>query len=511
MSLPGASVFLLPPRPALRDWPLAGACAGLLLGLAELALAAPDALSAPLALLAVSSLALVVAAMAALLGLVLHDLAARPSYSALVAWVAGLIGLAAAIPLALPNEDRSDWLAVGVLLCAGLALLGAAGVAARIADRSERSGIPANALWIWGAIALVVATGERACLGAPVFGIAPLALLGALTLAAAGIASVAFSVARGRASSRPRGSFARLLGGLSLLALAAAFLPQALPWLLADREGPVQAGTPAHILILAVGPSAAASASAARGLGALDGWSGIRYEPLVPESARALEALLTLPDGADLVPMLAADGYATAAILADAGLLQSIAAREIDAQPSGRARLEHELRWLAAAPWLVGPGRPALDRLGLGGDVRSPAQLASDARDWLLRRAASPTPFFLLVDFRRSGEFDPAESTREEEAAASLLNHLDEVGLSEKTVVLLARTGGEHEPPLRVVVRPPLAWLRGAGEPVVARPVQASELGATLRQIARSDGVTPIEFPGVLGARPGRAPLALAE
>jgi hypothetical protein len=511
MSLPGVAVFLLPPRPALRDWPLAGACAGLLLGLAELALAAPDALSPPLALLAVASLALLVAASAALLGLALHALRMRASYSALVAWVAGLIGLAAATPLALPAADRSDWLALAALSCAALALLGVAGVAARLADRSERAGVPANALWIWGASALVVAAGERASLGAPVLGIAPLVLLGALALAAAGMVCAAFSIARGRASSRARGSFAHLLAGLCVMALAASCLPQALPWLLADREGPLQPGTPAHILILAVGPAPAASATAAGSLGALDGWSGIRYEPLVPEPARALDALLTLPDGGELVPMLAADGYATAAILADEAHVQPIAAREIDAQPGGRARLERELRWLAAAPWLAGPGRPALDRLGLGGDVRSPAQLASAARAWLLRRAASPTPFFLLVDFRRNGVFDPAESAREEQAAASLLDHLDEVGLSEKTVVLLVRTGGEHEPPLRVIVRPPLAWPRGAGEPVVARPVQASELGAALRQIARSDGVTPIEFPGILGARLGRAPLALAE
>jgi hypothetical protein len=158
------------------------------------------------------------------------------------------------------------------------------------------------------------------------------------------------------------------------------------------------------------------------------------------------------------------------------------------------------LRWLAAAPWLAGPGRPALDRLGLDGDVRSPVQLAEAVRGWLLRRRASPSPFFLLVDFRRPGKLEPAASAREQEAAVTLLDHLEQAGLAERAVVLLAVTGSEREPPLRVVVRPPLAWSSSEGEAVVARPVQASELGAALKLIARGDGVTPIAFPGVITA-----------
>jgi hypothetical protein len=152
-------------------------------------------------------------------------------------------------------------------------------------------------------------------------------------------------------------------------------------------------------------------------------------------------------------------------------------------------------KWDGCADWGC---RPALDRLGFGGDFRSPAQLAEDARGWLLRRGASASPFFLLVDFRHRRRPDPAESAREQEAAATLLEHLDQAGLAERTVALLALIGAAHEPPLRVVVRPPLAWPRSEGEAVVARPVQASELGAALRQIARGDGVTPIAFPGVI-------------
>jgi hypothetical protein len=495
MSFPGAPVFLLPPRPALRDWPLAGVCAGLLLGLAELAFAAPDGPPARLAILAITCLALAVGVAAGILGLVLHGLRARPSYSTLVAWVAGLIGFAAVTPLALPRADRSGLLALAALLLAALAMAGAAFAAARLADRSERSGTPANALLVWGATATAVAAGERACLGAPAFSLELLALLGGLVLGGAGVACAVVSVARRRGTSRPRASFAQLFGLLAVVALTAAYAPRALPWILAERDLLPKGGAPANILIVVVG-----GASVAQGMGTLAGWSGIRYEPRVSEPTRALEALLTLPDGAALVPALAADGYVTAAILADAGLAQAIGAREIDARPGGRARLERELRWLALAPWLAGPGRPVLDRLGMDGDVRSPAQLADDARGWLLRRGASASPFFLLIDFRHLGTVDPAESTREEEAVASLFDLLDQAGLADRTIVLLARTGGERDPPLRVVVRPPLAWPRSEGEAVVARPVQASELGAALWQIARGDGVTPIAFPGVIGA-----------
>jgi hypothetical protein len=47
-------------------------------------------------------------------------------------------------------------------------------------------------------------------------------------------------------------------------------------------------------------------------------------------------------------------------------------------------------------------------------------------------------------------------------------------------------------------VRPPLAWPGSAGDSTAVRPVQASELGATLRKIARGDGKTPVAFPGVV-------------
>ena len=510
MSFPGLSVFLLPPRPALRDWPLAGACAGLLLALAELALAAPTRPPPPLAMLGVTSLALSLALAAFALGLALRMLRRRPSYSALVAWVAGLIGLVTVAPLALPWPGVSGLLSFGALLIAALAAAGAAFAAAQLADRSERSGTPANALLCWGATAAVVAAGERVLLGEPAFGRLALALLGGAVLAGAAAACAAFTLARRRGSSRPRASFARVLTGLVALSLAAAYAPSALPWLLADRGLPPPGGAPANILILAFGPGAVVvRASDARGQGALAGWTGIRYEPLVPEPERALEALLTLPDGDPLVPALARDGYLTAAILADPSLGQEVGASEVDARPGGRVRLERDLRWLAVAPWLAGPGRRALERLGLGDGIRPPEQLASDARGWLLGRGASPIPFFLLVDFRCLEPAGAAGGAGEEEGVASLLEHLDQMGLADRTVVVLAQTGGPRERPLRVVVRRPLAWPGVVGSATASRPVQASELGATLRQIARGDSTTPIPFPGVVRIPPA-APVIVA-
>jgi hypothetical protein len=504
MSFPGLAVFLLPPRPAPRDWPIAGASAGLLLALAELGLAAPARPPPDLALLGAASLALGLGLAAFGVGLTLRALGRRTSYSALVAWVSGLIALAALAPLALPRPEVSGLLALGALVLAALAAAAVAFAASQLADRSERAGTPANAIWCWGATAAVVAAGERLLLGERALGWPALAGAAGAVLLGALAACAAFALARRRGAGRPRASFAQLLAGLAALALAAAYAPTAVPWLLAEREPPPAAGAPANILVLAFGAGAGvARAPGSRAHDALAGWTGILYEPLVPEPQRSLEALLTLPDGAPLAPALAGDGYATAAILADPSLGQELGTREIDARPGARARLERDLRWLAAAPWLAGPGRHLLERLGLGGGVRPPAQLASDARGWLLRRGASPIPFFLLVDFRSLDPSGAAAGVGAEDAAASLLDHLGQIGLADRTLVVLAQTEGTRERPLRVLIRPPLAWPGGAGSATASRPVRASELGATLRQIARGDGATPIPFPGVVDRRAG--------
>ncbi len=507
MSLPGVPVFLLPPRPAVRDWPLAGACAGLLLGLAELALAAPTGSPPPLlALLTLTGPALALAGASFAVGYVLRLLRVRASYSALVAWVAGLIALATLAPLGLPHSSGSRLFGLAAFGLAGVAVTGVAFAAARIADRSERAGTPANAILCWGVTALLVAAGERAWLGPGPTGATLYVLLAGLSLAGAAAACAAFLLARRRGTSRPRATFGRILIALVAASAAAAGAPWALPWLLTERDLPAPGNAPANILIVALGSASRTSAGTESHAASWFGsWTGIRYEPLVPEPAHALEALLTLPDGAPLVPALAADGYVTAAIRTDAAVTHDSGARQVDDRPGARAQLEGELRWLAAAPWLAGPARCALGRLGLGGDVRTPEQLSSDARGWLLRQRASANPFFLLVDFRHRESADAAAPEREDDAVATLLDQLDQVGLGERTLVVLARTGGAREPPLRVVVRPPLAWPQSAGDSSSLRPVQASELGATLRKIARGDGKTPVAFPGVVRAWPAGA------
>ena len=498
MSFPGLPVFLLPPRPSLPDWPLAGACAGLLLALAELLLAAPSRPPPGLALLGVASLALALALAALLLGAALQAVRQRPSYSALVAWVAGLIPLAAAAPLALPGAGASALLSRGLLAIAALAALGMGFAAAQLADRSERSGTPASPTLWWGATALLVAAGERAWLGPGPTGAPQAALLAGIWLLGAAAACAVYLLARRRGASRPRAPFGRILLALVAAGAAAAGAPRALPWLLTERELPAPGNAPANILIVALGSASSTAAGTESEVEhSFGGWTGIRYEPVVPEPADGLEALLTLPDGAPLVPALAADGYVTAVIRSEPAVAHDFGARQVDRRPGDRARLEGELRWLAAAPWLAGPGRHALGRLGLGGDVRTPGQLSSDARGWLLRQGASAGPFFLLVDFRRRESADTT-APEHEDAVTALLEHLDQVGLSQRTLVVLVRTGGSRQPPLRVVVRPPLAWPGSARGGAAARPVEASELGATLRKIARGDSKTPVAFPGVV-------------
>jgi hypothetical protein len=497
MSLPGASVYLLPPRPELRDWPVAGACAGLLLGLAELALAAP--LGSPptrLGLLTIAAPAFALACAAFAVGCALQLLGLRPSHSVLVAWVTGLIPLASAAPIGLPHPGASPLLGLAAFGLAAVGMLGVSAVAARIADRSERAGTPARGILWWSATALLVAAGERIWLGP---GSTQAAWLAGLCLAGAAAACAIYLAARRRGASPPRAPFGRILVALVLAAAAAAAVPWALPWLLTERELPASGDAPANILIVALGSaSRTAAGTDSNAEASFGGWTGIRYEPLVPEPGDALESLLSLPDGAALVPALAADGYRTAMIRTDAGVGHDFGARQVDGRPGALAQLRGDLRWLAAAPWLAGPGRRALERLGLGGDVRTPEQLSSDARGWLLRQGASEGPFFLLVDFRHRDSAVAAAPELEDAALTALLDHLDQVGLSQRTLVVLARTGGSHEPPLSVVVRPPLAWPDSSGGRVAVRPVQASELGATLRKVARGNGKTPVVFPGVV-------------
>jgi hypothetical protein len=496
MSFAGAPAFLLPPRPALIDWPLAGACAGSLLALAELGLCAGEPPPPRVALLSATTLALGLALAALLLGLALRTFGARPSYSTLVAWVAGLIALAAVAPAVLELRGAQPGAAYAALAFAVLAALAVAFAAARVADRSERAGLPASARLWWGATALLVAAGERAAQGALPLRISPALLLAGLVLGAGAVATALFAFARRRGVSRPRASFAYLVVLLVPAAVAAAYTPAALPWLLADRERADLSDAPASILILAFGRAGDAPAQRdADRSEVLSGWRGLRYEAQVSEPARALEALLTLPDGEPLLPSLAGAGYQTAAILRDAALAGDVGVLDLDARAGGRARLHGDLRWLAAAPWLAGPGSELLGRLGFTGATRSPDQLAGDARDWLLRRGGTRIPFFLLVDFR-SGEPAADETVREQEAAADLIDSLEAFALADRTVVLLARTGGAGEPPLRVVVQPPLAWPGIAEDGAGPRSIAAGELGSTLQRIGRGNAATPVAFPG---------------
>jgi hypothetical protein len=474
--------------------------------MAELALAAPTGSPPPwLAALTIAGVALALACASFAVGCALEILRVRPSHSALVAWVTGLIALVTAAPLAVPRPGASWLPGLAALGLVTALVLSVSFAAAGIADRSERAGIPARGILWWGATALLVAAGERIWLGPDATGVRRAALVAGLWLAAAAAACSIYLIARRRGASRPLAPFGRILILLVSAAAVAAAAPWALPWLLAERDLPAPGTAPANILIVALGAASRTAATESHAEVAFGGWTGIRYEPLVPEPADALAALLTLPDGAALVPALAADGYRTAMVLTDPGVAHDFGVRQVDGRPGARAQLESELRWLAAAPWLVGPGRGALRRLGLGGDVRTPDQLSSDARGWLLRHGASAGPFFLLVDFRRL-ESALAPAPEDEDAAlAALLDHLDQVGLGQRTLVVLVRTGGLGEPPLSILVRPPLAWPGSSGTRVSMRPVQASELGATLRKIARSDGKTPVVFPGVVRVRPAGA------
>jgi hypothetical protein len=280
--------------------------------------------------------------------------------------------------------------------------------------------------------------------------------------------------------------------------LAAASAPAALPWLLADRELAPAEGSPARMLVAVYGPAAPGEASESA---LLAGERGIAYALDVGDAGRPLEALLAPPAGDPLVPLLVRRGYATAAVVADGSLGPDVGAVQRDARPGARARVSGDLRWVASGPWLAGPARRVFERLGLGDAARTPEQLASAARGWLLQHGGSATPFFLLVDLRHREPRTPAELARDEAVLDGLLDHLDQSRLGERTLVLLARAGHPGERQLRALLRPPLAWRAASAEPL-ARPVRASELAAALEEIARGDVSNPVSLPGVASAWP---------
>jgi hypothetical protein len=490
MSIARGRGFLLPPRPRLRDWPLAGAGAGCLLAGAELALAAgTDTLRAPFALIAwiVAYHACSGAALAGFTALVLRSRGIRLCYSAAAGSIVGVQGALLAFDafFATITLKQAPGAAVAAAIFALAAASGAGGLVARIGERMERSGLPlhAPAVWLASALVLALASGLRGAEGgsgiavASVVGVAP--VLGWLSLQ--------WSRQRG---VKPRGNLAAL-GATAAFAVSALMgLHQALPWI---RYASAHRALPElpPVVLLSAGPDLAAESRAA--VSELIGWRGVRYRSAEAADTGSAALLLQLRDGRSLARALRESGYASASAHAAAAPPESDDFAEVDpgeAPLTGIARRAPGLRGLA---WLRCCADPLVSGLRLDAPRRTPAELTQAAAQWLLdwRTHRAETPFVFWVDYRGAeGESDALVS-----AISALLRQLDqhEVGPRALVVLALPEASGDRA---SYVVRPPEGWAVPDRPSRAPHRLRESDLGTALLAAVASRAERPT-LPGL--------------
>jgi hypothetical protein len=489
----------LPPRPRLRDWYWAGASAGLMLSMAEFAVAYPLGLSLPtrLAICVLVLEAGVSCAGAALVGFALAVRRVRISRSGLVGAVVGpqlFTSIAGGFPISVDHGGGQILLsAAGLLMASGLAA--AAGwVAFRLADRLERRGIVASAPWIWGGAGMLLAVCEW-MFSAETFSVA-FSLIGAIA-AVLTVSAVAWVWGMGEAAHQRSSPTARpfgwLFGWLAVAALSFAFAPVASPWLLYDSDSATRKDGPPNLLVVAI-PAAKGTEAGSAGITPTFeslGAAGRRYQ-LGPETPlAAVRALLADAKGDAVAPQLAAAGYVTASIFPNEEILPELARTETDARRGGRGLLEGRLRWLAVAPLLQGPAAALLGVLRIDTIHRSAEQVARRARHWLLewRSDRSAAPFLLFVDLRQpspqGGEKPLAEQS--DACLSGLLEDLELLEAANSTLVVALRVPAEGDPQsVQVAMYGREDWLLPSGLSGTQR-VHARTLGQFLLATSRMD------------------------
>jgi len=505
--------FRVPPRPVLLDWLWAGACAGLVFGLAELAVAVPagSALDPRLAALVLGIDSALVALVSFLVGAILRSRSVRTSRSGLVGAVVGPLLFAAIAGRswsALTAGGLPELIDFAGLMTAALFATAAGLAAARLANGLEQRGVICSAPYVWGGVALLLAASERLADGAHFTALPGVIVATVLILSTAGAAWTALEIAKRRASRAPR-AFGWLLTWLVIVSIGAAASPTLLPWIFYDLDAPEIGIGPPNFLIATVPDPNRAESSHSVGVQAVTptllelAFGGATYE-ILPEPFRA-EARAPLIDSRDtpVVSQLSAAGYATAAILPGGNVPQELAVAELDAQPGARRLLEGPLAWLGAAPLLNGPALPLMRLLGLDSEARAADRLAERAKAWLLdwRTERAGAPFFLFVDFRNAAPPANGETLLERSDArlGDILEHLLMLGVQDSTLVVVLSgdetgTSGRGRPS-RAVMRPPMAWPRPT-RAAQAGLLRSGQLGDFLLEASRSDGTSPVTLPG---------------
>jgi hypothetical protein len=299
-------------------------------------------------------------------------------------------------------------------------------------------------------------------------------------------------IARQRSNSVTQ-PFGGLLGWLAFAALAAAFVPVALPWAFYESNVPMREEGPPNLLVVAIPAGEGAAAGSIGVTPTFDalGAAGRHYRLGAEVPLEAVRALFADAQGEALEPQLAAAGYATAAIFPSEEVLPELARAETHAARGGRGLLEGRLRWLAVAPLLRGPAAALLAALKIDSLHRSAEQVAWQARDWLLewRSDRTAAPFLLFIDLRGAGPRRGDDSVAEISDAhlAELLEDLEMLEAASSTLVVVLRVPAEGVGrSVHVAMYGPEPWLlpSGTSDP---QWVRARTLGQFLLATSRID------------------------
>jgi len=509
---PTQPLFRLPPRPVLVDWLWAGASAGLILGLVELAVAVPAgaALDPRLAALVLGIDSASVALGSIFVGAILRAKSLRLSRSGVVGAVVGPL-LFAAIWGRFWSELTAggfpELLDIAGWVIAALFATAAGFAASRLADALERRGVVCSALYVWGGVSLPLAASERLTHEAwftGFFGVLT-ALAVVLSAAAAAWATVEIAQRRESRSARP---FGWMLLWLGVASVGAAAAPTLLPWILYDRDAPaIGIGPPNFLIVVLPDPSGSEPSRSLEFQAVTPTLERLASEgstvEILPETLEAgVHTLLTDTRGAAVAPQLSGAGYATAAILPGGNAPPQLAAAEVDARPGARRMLEGSLAWLGAAPLLTGPALPLLRLLGLDTETRDADRVTELARFWLLdwRMERAGAPFFLFVDFRNAAPPPRGESLieRSDMRLGDILEHLRMLGVENSTLVVVlsasSSQAGLRARPSRAVIRAPETWRRG-GRSARAGSASKGQLGDFLIEVSQGDGTSPATLP----------------
>ena len=335
-----AAVYLLPPKARAIDWPLAGACAGLVLTLVEFLVAAAGrtGLTPPIALMLASGNVLLVTLPCVAIGAVQGALGLRAPHSVLVLGVVGPL-LFAAIAGSLLAKGGAGAFATALALALGIGAL-SAGIA-WLGDRAERAGVAASGPFVWGATAVLLVGSAQTSEGTGSF----------WSLIFAALVLVGGTIVAHEVVKR-RGGGGRMRFGNMLLLLAVSTLLIAthalwMPWLLVNSESRSRTTsrvTRANVLVLTVPEGDTAARFAALAVDSVD------------RPGEDLDALLRSAEGGWIAASLGRSGYTTGAIARDPRLARRRGASDFDARLGGLALLRGPASWMASAALVAKKG-----------------------------------------------------------------------------------------------------------------------------------------------------------